>query len=75
MSDLIIEQVMATLRTLPDDLQQEVLFFTKKLQQADTVGVPGKHLVQFAGLIEPDDLALMRQAIEEDCGQVNLNEW
>jgi hypothetical protein len=39
------------------------------------VGIPGKDLLQFAGLIDPDDLALMRQAIEEDCGRVDLDEW
>ena len=75
MSDLIIDQVIETLRTLPDNLQQEVLFFTQRLKRVTPVGIPGKDLLQFAGLIDPDDLALMRQAIEEDCGRVDLDEW
>lgn len=38
-------------------------------------GIPGKELLQFAGTIEPDDLALMKKAIEEDFGKVDPNEW
>ena len=75
MSDLIIDQVVETLRTMPDNLQQEVLFFTKKLKQASPVGIPGKNLLQFAGLIDPEDLDLIRQAIAENCEQVDLYEW
>jgi hypothetical protein len=38
-------------------------------------GTPGRELLQFAGTIEPDDLALMKQAIEEGCEKVDANEW
>jgi hypothetical protein len=38
-------------------------------------GVPGQALLRFAGLVESDDLALMKQAIEDDCEQVQPDEW
>lgn len=75
MSDTIIDQVVERLRMMPTSLQQEVLLFARKLQASTQVGVPGKNLLQFAGAIPLDDLELMRQAIETDCEQVDLDEW
>jgi hypothetical protein len=37
-------------------------------------GVLGKRLVQFAGMIEPKDLAQMRQAIARDCERIDSDE-
>lgn len=75
MSDIIINEVIEQLRTMPDNLQQEVLLFTRKLKTSSKVGVPGKNLLQFAGTIPPNDLEVMRQAIDSDCEKVDLNEW
>lgn len=75
MNETIIGKVVEQLRTMPYDLQQEVLFFTRKLSSSTQIGVPGKTLLQFAGAIPLDELEMMRQAIEADCEQVNLNEW
>jgi hypothetical protein len=75
MSDTIISEVVKQLRTMPDNLQQEVLYFTRKLKVSTQVGIPGKNLLQFAGAISPEDLEIMRQAVEVDCEQVDLNEW
>jgi hypothetical protein len=75
MNETIIVKVVEQLRTMPFDLQQEVLFFTRKLKASTQVGMPGRALLQFAGAISPDDLAIMSQVIEADCEQVNLNEW
>lgn len=75
MSNTIINEVVEQLRTLPDNLQQEVLRFTQKLKLSSKRGVPGKNLLQFAGAISHEDLEIMRQAIESDCEQVDLNEW
>ena len=38
-------------------------------------GAPGKLLLEFADTISPDDLSLMRQAIESGCEQVDGSEW
>jgi hypothetical protein len=75
MSNVIINEVVEQLRTLPDNLQQEVLRFTQKLNISSKRGIPGKNLLHFAGVISHEDLEIMRQAIESDCEQVDLNEW
>ena len=75
MSDSIINEVVEQLRAMPDNLQQEVLLFTKKLKVSALTGVPGRNLLHFAGTISPEDLDIMRQAIESDCEQVDLHEW
>jgi hypothetical protein len=38
-------------------------------------GAPGKQLLEFAGVIPPDDFELMRQAIEQECSRMDFDEW
>jgi hypothetical protein len=59
---------------LPEPLQREVLDFVEYLankyvkEDSDwSSGVPGKHLLSFAGSIPADDLKAMEQAIEDSC--------
>jgi hypothetical protein len=67
MSNAMIAEVVQQMENLPINLQQQVLDFIEKLTISSQRGVPGKRLLQFAGFIPPDDLKLMRQAIEQDC--------
>jgi hypothetical protein len=55
--------------------QQQVVAFARALAATRMRGVPGQSLLQFAGAIEADDIVVMAQAIEDDCEQVNSNEW
>jgi hypothetical protein len=66
----IIEQLDA----LPYELQRRVLDFARALTLSAPKGVPGKQLLHFAGLIQPDDLQVMAQAIEAACERTDLNE-
>ena len=75
MTEKIIHQVVEHLRTMPDNLQQEVLSFTQRLRKTKIVGNSGKALLEFVGTISHDDLELMGLAIAEDCEQVDLREW
>ena len=75
MSRAIETKVMEQLETLPENLQRQVLEFVQALHVLTPRGVPGKQLLPFAGAIPRDDLALMRQAIGEDCERIDLNEW
>jgi hypothetical protein len=50
------------------------LEFVRKLEAALPQGVPGKNLLRFAGVIPLDDLEAMKQAIDNDCEQVDLFE-
>lgn len=76
MSEMVIDEIVEYLRTLPDHLQEEVLLFTKQLSPSlRPVGVSGSVLVKFAGLIPADELDKMSEAIELDCGRIDIDEW
>jgi hypothetical protein len=74
-SDVVIAQIVQQTENLPADLQQQVLDFVRKLAALVQRGVPGEKLLRFAGMIPAEDLELMRQAIEDDCEQVDWHEW
>jgi hypothetical protein len=75
MSSAIVTKVIEQLESLPEDLQRQVLTFVEALQATVQRGVPGKELLEFAGAIPAEDLCLMRQAIQDGCERVDLNEW
>jgi hypothetical protein len=75
MSPTLETEIREQLSQLPLEQQRQVLEFARALVTARVRGMSGQTLLRFAGLVEPDDIALMKQAIEEDCEQVQLNEW
>lgn len=75
MSQHLKEQIMSQLDGLADAEQQRVLEFVRALAGADPERLSGQGLVRFAGLIPADDLALMAQAIEEECERIDVSEW
>jgi hypothetical protein len=75
MSTPIIDEVVEQLKVMPQPLQRQVLEFVRSLVKAEIRGTPGQQLLRFAGSIPSDDLQLMREAIEQDCEQVDIDEW
>jgi hypothetical protein len=75
MSNTLIVEVVQQMENLPPSLQRQVLDFVKQLSSPIERGVSGEKLLRFANLIPADDLEIMHQAIEQDCQQVDLNEW
>ncbi|MEQ8463270.1 hypothetical protein [Coleofasciculus sp. E1-EBD-02] len=71
----LLDKLIEQLKIMPQDLQWRVLEFARALASSTIQGVSGRQLLRFAGSIPPDDVKLMRQAIEQDCEQVYLNEW
>ena len=63
------------IRTLSRGQQRRLLDFAEGLADAGSRGVPGSALLRFAGAIDPSDLTDMAQAIEEDCEEVDRDEW
>ena len=63
MKNSIVTAVTEQLSALPENMQQRVLEFVQALRISERRSVSGKQLLRFAGLIPPDDLQLMRQAI------------
>lgn len=70
-----IEEVIKQLQTMPQSLQERVLEFARTLGNTEIQGTPGKDLLRFAGCLPADDLLLMKEAIEQDCERVDINEW
>ena len=75
MDTFIVEKVIEQLKGLPNELQWRVLEFTHALAFSTPHGVSGQQLLRYAGAIPPDDIHLMREAIEQGCEQVDGNEW
>jgi predicted lipid carrier protein YhbT len=75
MSIPIIDEVVEKLKVMPQPLQRQVLEFVRSLVRSDIRGTLGQQLLRFAGSIPSDDLQLMREAIEQDCERVDIDEW
>lgn len=75
MNTSILDKVIEQLKVMPQDLQWQVLEFARALADSKILGVPCQQLLRFAGSIPTDDIQLIREAIEQDCEQVDTNEW
>ncbi|MBF2004780.1 MAG: hypothetical protein IGS49_04770 [Chlorogloeopsis fritschii C42_A2020_084] len=64
MNKSVLNQVIEQLKIMPEDLQWQVLEFTRALAGTKIRGVPGRQMLRFAGAIPPDDIQLIREAIE-----------
>ena len=69
------QELLDYLNHLAPEQQRQVVDFARTLAAAQVRGVPGHTLLRFAGAIPPEDLVTMARTIEEDCEQVNLDEW
>jgi hypothetical protein len=69
------KQIIEHLRRLPLDQQRRVLEYVQALVSPEPIGVSGKEMLRFAGMIDPADLKEMEKAIQEECERVDLNEW
>ncbi|HBQ99826.1 MULTISPECIES: hypothetical protein [unclassified Roseofilum] len=71
----ILDQIIAQVQEMPEHLQWRVLDFTHSLTNREISGTPGQTLLGVAGLIPVEDLQLIADAIQEDCSQIDINEW
>ncbi len=70
----VVDEIVRKLKTLPNNLQRQVLLFVDALKVSSERGRTGNQLLKFAGAIPSDDLAIMQQAIEQGCEQVDPDE-
>lgn len=75
MNPAIEKELREQLDQLPPAQQRQVLDFARALATKKRQIATGRALSQFAGTIAKEDLALIAEAIDEGCEQVNLNEW
>jgi hypothetical protein len=66
-------EIQAELAGMGPEQQQRVLEFVRALRGGH--GTPGTDLLAFAGTISKGDLRQMEDSIEQECEQVDLNEW
>lgn len=59
-----ITTILQLLNSLSPPQQLQVLHFTRTLQPP-VLGIPGRNLLQFAGLISPEDLTNFETAVLE----------
>ncbi len=71
LSAVVERELHQQLEVLPASQQRQVLDFARALAATQPQGVSGQALLSFAGTITLLDLAIMAQAAEDDCGQVN----
>ena len=71
----LMPEVIEHISCLPHNLQKQVLDYVRELQKTHAAGASGERLLRFAGSISAEDLKIMSEAIEEDCGRIDLNEW
>jgi hypothetical protein len=63
---------------LPAGDQARVMEYARSLAEKSKPrlrGTPGRDLLHLVGTISPEDLHLMKQAIEEECERIDLSEW
>lgn len=70
----LAKEIVTQVERLPLEQQRQVLDFARALAATQPRGVPGHTLLEFAGAIPADDLALMSEAIEEGCEQSDPDE-
>ncbi len=75
MDTFILDEITKKVKSLPENLQRQVLIFVDALQVSSVRGVSGRMLSEFAGSISQDDLSMMNQAIESGCEQIDGSEW
>ena len=71
----IVDKVIQQMVSMPYEMQWRVLEFTRALALSSPSGIAGGQILRFAGAIAPDDLELMREAIEQGCERVDGDEW
>ncbi len=71
----IVSEAAEQMANLPYGLQERALKFIRELTLPEKSGIPGRRLLKYAGFIPSDDLRIMSEVIENDCGRIDSNEW
>ena len=69
-----IQEIVERLENLTPFQQKQVLDFALELTGELAKRYPGEKLLKLVGTISPEDLEIMKQAIEEGCGMASLSQ-
>ena len=70
-----IQEIVQRLEKLTPMQQKQILNSVLSFLGEPIRGTPGKEMLKFVDLFPPEDLAQIKKAIEEDCGQIDESEW
>lgn len=73
--DNLKTEILEQMEKLTPLQQKQVLDFALELSGELSKRYPGEKLLKLVGTISPEDLEIMKQAIEEGCEQVDESEW
>jgi hypothetical protein len=65
--------LLKEMEKLPASKQRRVLDFARSLAEELPEGTPGSDLLEFAGILTPEEAREMMQAIEEGCERIDPN--
>jgi hypothetical protein len=71
----IQEELLKEVEQLSPALQRRVLDYARAMVESTPQGTPGRDLLQFAGIMSPEEADEFLRGIEEDCERVDPNEW
>ncbi len=71
----ILPEMVDNFNSLPVHLQEHVLKYIKQLKNDLSNKKNATNLSRFAGSIPPEDLEIMRETIEKECRQVDIDGW
>ena len=75
MMDNLKTELLEQIEKLTPPQQKQVLDFVLELTGELAKRYPGEKLLELVGTISPEDLEIMKQAIEEGCEQIDESEW
>lgn len=67
-------KILTLLKELTDLQKSRLVDFLEAILGQETKKSP-RNLLKFAGSIPQDDLQLMQKSIEEDCNNIDEDEW
>ena len=67
MNPFVQKEILKSLDMLDETKQEKVLAYIKSLYQ--------ESILDFVNNISEPDLLLMKKAIQENCGNIDYNEW
>jgi hypothetical protein len=71
----IQNDLLKQVEQLSPPLQRKVVDFARSLAQSRPRGIPGRQLLEFVGILSPEEAKAMMDAIEEDCERIDPNDW
>ena len=69
------QEIAEQVSQLPRSKQEQVLRFVAELTAKRPIGEKGSNLAAFAGTLDPVSAKQMQEAIDQDCGQIDLDQW